>query len=327
MENKGNILTKPLIVVLFAMFCCALWGSANPGIKIGYLHILPGDMKTVPGMMLFAGMRFALAGLITIIIYSIARRKFLYPKLSNVGRVLGVSAFQTVIQYIFFFIGVSNTSGVKSAIFSGSSAFFAVLISCLIFRLEKLTLKKILACLFGFAGIIIINLEGLNFNMTFTGDMFVLFSAVASAISSVLMKMFSKHEDPVIISGYQFFVGGLVMIVIGLCGGASVKLDTPAAWGILLYLAVLSAVAYSLWSLLLKYNPVSKVTIYSFMIPIFGVFLSLLMLPDEKPASIICLIITLVLVPLGIFLVNYNGSLIPSALRNKLKKDEAEPEE
>ena len=176
MDKNTKILTKPLIIAVAAIFCCALWGSATPFIKLGYELILPE--KNTASTILFAGIRFAFAGLLTVAIYSIARRKVLVPKRENVGRILLVSAFQTVIQYIFFYIGLANTSGVKGTVFSGSSAFFAVLISALVFRIEKLSVKKIVACVLGFAGIIIVNLDGLDFNMNFTGDAFVIFSAI-----------------------------------------------------------------------------------------------------------------------------------------------------
>ena len=101
MENKKHsIFTKPLFVALVALFCCALWGSATPFIKTGYALSLP--TKNVPSTILFAGIRFFLAGVITVIIYSIGRRKVLYPKLENTGIILSVSLFQTVLQYLLF---------------------------------------------------------------------------------------------------------------------------------------------------------------------------------------------------------------------------------
>ena len=73
----------------------------------------------------------------------------------------------------------------------------------------------------------------------------------------------------------------------------------------LAYLSALSAVAYSLWGVLLKHNPVSKVSIYSFMIPVFGVLLSNLLLAEKSNVPIINLIITMVLVSTGIIMLNY----------------------
>ncbi len=301
-KTQNKFFTNPFVIAVFALLCCALWGSATPFIKIGYSLCRP--IANVQSTILFAGIRFTLAGIITILIYSIAKRRFLYPKKENIGRVLTVSAFQTVIQYFFFYIGLTLTTGVKGTIISGTNAFFAILVSALIFRLEKLNAKKIIACVLGFAGVILININGLEFTMNI-GDACVLVSNIAYAVSSVLIKKFSKYEDPVVISGYQFTIGGAVMIITGLILGGQVRFDSPAAVGVIFYLALLSAVAYSLWGVLLKFNPVSKVSVYSFMIPVFGVLLTNLLLDEKSNADPISIIITLVLMCSGIILLNY----------------------
>lgn len=304
-KEKSKLYTNPLFVAAFAILCCALWGSATPFIKMGYDLILPPD-RSVSSVILFAGIRFFFAGIITIIIYSIARKRFLYPQKRNLGKIATVSAFQTVIQYLFFYIGLANTSGVKGTIISGSNAFFAILVSAIIFKQEKLTPKKIVACLLGFAGIIIVNWDGSAFSINFTGDVFVLFSAISYAVSSNLMKKFSKDEEPVIISGYQFIMGGLFMIIVGVIfGGKILYINSLEAFAVMAYLALLSAVAYSVWGILLKYNPVSKVSIYSFMIPVFGVVLSAIILKEFSKISFVSLGITMVLVCVGILMINY----------------------
>jgi len=302
-NTKEKIFTNTLFVAAAAILCCALWGSATPFIKIGYQLILP--QGGVASTILFAGIRFTLAGVITVLIYSIARKKFLYPKKENIAKVATVSCFQTIIQYIFFYVGLANTTGVKGTIASGSNAFFAMLIAGLIFKQEKVTFKKIFACIIGFAGIILVNFEGLDLNMNLMGDGFVLFSAIAYAFSSVLIKKYSKYEDPVVISGYQFIMGGIIMIIIGAGFGGYVRFENLKAIGVLIYLALLSAVAYSLWGVLLKYNPVSKVSIFSFMIPVFGVLLSNLMLSEQNMVSPLNLVITLILICTGIIILNY----------------------
>ena len=302
-NEKASVFTKPAVVVICALICCALWGSATPFIKTGYELLLPE--KDVPSTILFAGIRFALAGVITVMIYSIARRRVLYPKKENIPRVLLVGVFQTVVQYIFFYVGLANTTGVKGTIASGTSAFFAVLVASLIFRQEKLTVKKIVACVLGFAGIVVVNLDGLDFTMNFFGDAFVIFSAISLAFSSVLIKRFSKYEDPVVISGYQFIAGGIFMVIVGLVFGGKIVFDESLGVLVLAYLAFLSAVAYALWGMLLKHNPVSKVSVFSFTTPIFGTILSEIMLTESSGVHWINLVITLALVSSGIFLLNF----------------------
>ena len=303
-NQDKNIFTRPLVVTLAALLCCALWGSATPAIKTASALLIP--TSGVPSTILFAGIRFFMAGIITIAIYSIARKRLLVFKKENLPRVLTVASFQTVIQYIFFYVGLANTTGVKGTIASGSSAFFCVLIASLIFKQEKLSAKKIIACILGLAGIVIINLQGLELTMNFLGDGFVILSTVAYSFSSVFMKRFSKYEDPVVLSGYQFVFGGAFMIVLGIILGGRVSFESGKGVAILVYLAFLSAIAYALWGMLLKHNPVSKVTIFSFTTPIFGTILSLLLLPESSGVDPLNLVITLILVCGGILLLNYH---------------------
>ena len=89
----------------------------------------------------------------------------------------------------------------------------------------------------------------------------------------------------------------------GFMGGHITKV-TPAGIGLLVYLAMVSAVAYSLWGILLKYNPVSRVTVFGFMNPVFGVLLSALLLGEKDQASGILGLLSLLLVSVGIYVVN-----------------------
>ena len=308
-NKKTSIFQHPMILTLIALLCCALWGSATPAIKTGYRLL---EIDGVASIMLFAGIRFFLAGVLTIIIFSIARKKVLFPKKENWGKVLTVSAFQTVIQYILFYLGLAYTSGVKGTVASGTGAFFSVLIATLIFKQERLTLKKILACAMGFVGILVINLNGLSFTndwLDLLGVVMVVLSTVAYALSSVLIKRYSPYEDPVTVSGYQFIVGGAFMALVGALAGGCVNFASLGGILDLIYLAFLSAIAYSLWGILLKHNPVSRVTVFTCATPIFGAVLTMLLLPGEASrVNPINLVITLILVSSGILLLNYRKS-------------------
>lgn len=323
-EKKQSAFSNPIVMTLVALLCCALWGSATPAIKTGYKLL---RVSGVASIMLFAGMRFFLAGILTVVIFSCAEKRVLVPKKENIPRILTVSAFQTVIQYIFFYLGLAYTSGVKGTVASGSGAFFSVLIASLIFRQEKLTFKKIFACVMGFAGILIMNMDGLSFTgeaLDLMGVGFVLLSTVSSSFSSVLTKKYSAYESPVVISGYQFMIGGLLMAIVGFSFGGRVYMESVIGALDLVYLAFLSAIAYSLWGILLKYNPVSRVTVFNFMTPIFGVLLTLLFLPDE-PSNVtpLSLAITLVLICAGILLLNYKKAdkSLPISKENADKRE------
>ena len=143
-----------------------------------------------------------------------------------------------------------------------------------------------------------------------TGEGFIFFSTFAYAVSSVLLKRYSDKEEPVVISGYQFVIGGLVMILGGFAMGGRLTNVTSAGAMMLLYLALVSAVAYSLWATLLKYNPISRVAVFGFMNPVFGVILSAILLKESGQISGVQTVISLILVCIGIYVVNYGKEKI-----------------
>lgn len=311
MKNNEKM-TSTGVVCFLALVCCGLWGSAFPFIKIGYIEykIAPDD---TPSQILFAGIRFTIAGLMVIVFTSLMKRKISIPKNFNQVRQIGiVSLFQTILQYFFYYIGLANTPAVRSAIIIGTNVFTAVIISALLFKLEKLTLNKIFGCAVGFVGILIMNLSGVGIGQipTLKGDGMVFLSTIAYAFSSVVMKKFSSETDPIMLSGWQFLFGGLVMSILGKISGGELPFLTFSNSGVLAYLAFISAGAYSLWSLLLKYNPVSRVAVYGFMNPVFGVILSALMINGERDTLGIQSIISLFLVCMGIYMVNKSSKSI-----------------
>lgn len=305
MNQKTNKLQNGFVVAALALVCCFLWGSAFPCVKIGYEMFGIGAHDTA-SQILFAGARFTIAGILTVAIGSLLSRKLLIPKKSSITMIFKLSLAQTVIQYLFFYIGLANTSGVKGSIIEASNVFFAILMSALIFHYEKLGKFKIIGCIIGFAGVVLINLNGakLDASMSFTGEGFILLSTLSYAASSVMIKKYSQSENPVTLSGYQFTIGGIIMAIAGFAMGGKLSGFTIKSTLLLIYMAIISAVAYSIWSILLKHNPVGKVAVFGFMNPVFGVILSAVLLNEQNQAFTLQGLISLILVCIGIYLVN-----------------------
>ena len=158
-DRAEKFFTKPVVVCIGAIICCILWGSAFPCVKIGYT-LFSVDTEHVPSIILFAGLRFTLAGMLVVAFGSIRQKKILLPKAKNWWRVLLVCIFQAVAQYIFFYIGLAHVSGVKGSVLNGLGVFLTIIIACFIFRTEKFNLVKLAGCLLGFGGVILINLGG-----------------------------------------------------------------------------------------------------------------------------------------------------------------------
>ena len=302
--EKKSLFEKNTAVVFGAMICCLLWGSAFSFVKIGY-RLLDLDASETASQILFAGIRFTIAGLMVILFGSITQKKLMIPKKTELRPVMVVSLFQTIGQYILYYIGLAHTSGVRGAIIIGTNVFVAILISSLLFRQEKLTMRKIIGSIVGFLGVILINVAGgsLGEGSFLKGVLLVFLCTFCYAFSSVFMKKYAATYDTVMISGYQFFLGGILMTVVGLLPGGRLYFADGRSWAVLLYLAFVSAAAYTIWSRMLKYNPVSKVAVYGFMNPVFGVILSAVLLKEGSALGLVS-VIALVLVCAGIVIVN-----------------------
>lgn len=301
--NK-SFFQKTIVVWVGALICCALWGSAFPAIKTGYI-LFNIDTKDIPSLLLFAGMRFVIAGTLALIIGSITSRKLLLPQKGSFKMIAPLSLLQTVGQYVFFYISLANLTGVRSSILNGLNVFIAIIVASLIFKQEKFTSSKLIGSVIGFAGLVVVCLSTGKFEFSFSllGDAFMILSSTSNAFSSVMIKKFSQKENPIVLSGYQFIMGGFIMIVIGLVAGGRITTVSPAAVILLIYLGCISAVAYSLWGILLKYNNVSRVTVFGFMNQICGVTFSAIFLKEASSLNIYCLL-ALALVCVGIILVN-----------------------
>ena len=306
--NKKINLTDIRVVMFLAGVCCFLWGSATPAIKTGY-RLFQIDSTDTSSILLFAGTRFFLAGILGIAWHSLTCRKWILPPRGSALAIVELALSQTILQYVFFYVGLSHATGVHGAIITGTNVFFSILFASLVFRYETLNGRKLAGCLLGFAGIVIVNLSGSGseglFDVSFLGEGFVLLAQIFYAISSALVKKYSRQFDVVMLSGYQFMIGGLALMVIGAASGGTLAGATgPSAYVLLLYMGFLSAVAYTLWGVLLKYNPVSRVTIFGFMNPMFGVLLSAVFLGESGQALTWNTLAALILVSLGIYVVN-----------------------
>jgi drug/metabolite transporter (DMT)-like permease len=258
--------------------------------------------------MLFAGVRFSLAGILVILFGSITQKRFVHPKLKNLPPILLISLFQTVAQYTFFYIGLAHTSGVKSSVLNGLGVFFTILAACFIFRTEKFNLVKLLGCVLGFGGVVLINLGGdFSFSFSLIGEGFIIFSGLSAAIAVGIVKIFSKREDTTAICGYQFLIGGIVLIIVGLSFGGKIQPTGVGSYFMLLYLAFISAFAFTLQGFLLKYNPVSKVAVFKSTNPIFGAVFSAIILGESDQLLSYFTLIALLLVCMGIFVINKFG--------------------
>ncbi|MBR3158593.1 MAG: DMT family transporter [Atopobiaceae bacterium] len=297
----GMVLTAALAIV-----CCALWGSAFAFVKLGYqLFEVAADAPAQ--QVLFAGMRFTLAGVYVLLGTAIARRRLPLPSRRDLVPIALVALLQTTLQYAFFYIGLANASGTNSALVQGTSAFVQIVLATLVFRQERLTGRKLVGCLLGLGGVALVTLRagGMIGAWSMQGEGLVLMSVIAGGCAACLMRRFGVSGDPFMLTGWQFVAGGVALMGIGALLGGRIGTCSVPAVGVLAYLGALSAIAFSVWSWLLKYNPVSRVAMFRFFIPLCGVLFSVAFLGEVVPSEQLpALVGALALIAVGTVVVN-----------------------
>ncbi|MDQ7988001.1 MAG: DMT family transporter [Candidatus Dactylopiibacterium sp.] len=283
MSDKARaFFTRPLVVYALATLCCLLWGSAYPSIKNGYalLEIAADD---IPGKLLFAGWRFLFAGLLLLVFAFFTGRRLHLRSAREAGEVCLLGLFQTSLQYVFFYLGLAYTTGVKGSIMNATGTFFSVLLAHFIYHNDRITGRKALGCLIGFGGVLVCNFsdELLDFHFTLAGEGSVVLAAFILSAASIYGKKLSQRIDSVALTGWQLSVGGLALLALGAAFGGRLQAFSLQASLLMAYLVLLSSVAFALWTLLLKYNRVGLVAVFNFLIPVSGAVLSAIFLNEK----------------------------------------------
>ena len=300
--DKIKFYTNRKNIILLATLCCILWGSAYPSIKVGY-ELFNISSNDIPSKLIFAGYRFALAGII-VLLYEIILKKdiFIFSK-RQYSQMAVLGLIQTTIQYIFFYIGMSYTSGVRGSIINGTGTFVSIILAHFIYKNDKLNFNKILGCIIGFSGVILVNLNGGSGLgkgiVTLRGEGFIVVAAITFALGAIYSKEITKNIDASIVTGYQLFIGGVILTILGIAFGGKLNGFNFKSTILLTYMALLSSVAFVIWTQLLKFNKVGMISVFNFLVPVFGTLLSGIFLGEN--IFDIKILISLVLVCIGIY--------------------------
>ena len=166
---------------------------------------------------------------------------------------------------------------------NSTGTFFSVLLAHFIYANDRLSFNKVIGCLVGFAGVMVVNFNRdlLDFSFTLKGEGFLVIAAFILSAATIYGKRVSQQVDSIILTGYQLAIGGAALMALGYLTGGTLSGFTIKSSALLAYMVFLSSVAFGLWTILLKYNRVGMVTIFAFLIPIFGAILSAIFLGES----------------------------------------------
>ena len=285
MDNKArytreSVFSQPLWASVFALTAAILWGWAYPLIKLGFGEFgISTDMTA--SKMLFAGIRFAVSGIIILAVARLTGRSFRIATPSGWWYILVFLLMNTTLHYAAFYIGLSHSQGARAAILNSLSVFSVVILACIFFKSDRMTLGKAVGCAVGFTGILTLNIGGGDSgSLTFLGDGMIIINALCGAVAGLMTRGLGKRIDVFVGTGLSLALGGTLLVVPGLLGGGSLPHVTIHGTLILFSLIAISTIGFALYNKLLTCNPVGKVAIYNSLIPVVGAITSCLCLGE-----------------------------------------------
>jgi len=266
---------------VLAIIACLLWASAFTGVKIGLRYTSP---------LQFAGIRFFLSGLIILPFIKTGLSGYLKSVIENIKLVILVSLLQTFVQYALFYKGMEYVPGALGAIIIGSGPVFVSITAHFAMPGDRMSLKKTGIILFGLSGVVLVSLSRgdivLNRSMELLGILLLVACNINSGITNVVIARDKSKISPLVLSSSSMIAGGIMLILVSIpIEGISFRTYPLEYYMALAWLSFLSAVAISIWMILLKRDnvQVSDLNLWKFIIPVFGAVLSWILLPGEDP--------------------------------------------
>jgi drug/metabolite transporter (DMT)-like permease len=266
---------------ILAITSCLLWSTAFAGIKIGLQYTQP---------LQFAGTRFFISGLLVFPLALRLNPGYFSIIRKNLGTLLLLAFLQTFLQYILLYTGISMIPAAVAAIVIGSQPFFIAGVAHFAMPGDRMTLTKTLIILIGILGVVMVSLGrdpgSVTGHIAVAGILLMVAVNILSGFTNVLVAREKGMIPPLVISSVSMTLGGAGLFLLALPFEGLDLSPKPLPYFLSLsWLSLLSAVAISLWIILLK-RPgvkVSDLNLWKFLIPLFGAILSWILLPGEKP--------------------------------------------
>ncbi len=265
------------------LICALLWGSAFPVIKTVYHQWdAQGLTRTLPLILLFAGIRFSIAGTGLLLVGKNLRQEL---KAASWKGLLLLALTQTFIQYLFFYQAVAISSASLAALLVATGSFWWMLLAPLFLKSPWPNTRQWLGLILGGTGVTLaVYAPGINTGNPILGALFMLSATASGALAVITFQKLKTTISSKNATGFSLLLGGIGLILVGAPALDQLsEMFSPIVIFATLWLCLVSAAAFSIWNHLSTLFPVTLLASYRFLIPIAGVIEALIFLPNERP--------------------------------------------
>jgi len=290
---RAQLRWQPIAILLVL---AVIWGANMAIIKIGARELPP---------LLMAALRSAVASA-CLYVWIKAKRISLFPSVNVLvhGIVVGL-LFGT--EFAFIYVGLQHTLASRTYVLLYTTPFFVAVGAHFLLEGDRLNPWKTAGLVFAFAGVVTLFMKDMGSLSldTLPGDLMIVIGGILWASTTIYLKKYLAHQTvPLQTLFYQVFFSAPLLFLM------SVALEDPILSGFsfvtglsVFYQCIIVAfISYLLWFELIHRYPVSLLHAFSFFTPVFGVFLSGILILGELVSP--NLFLALALVSLGMILVN-----------------------
>lgn len=225
---------------------------------------------------LFAALRASLGGVVLIIFLGITRQRIM-PRPHEYRWIIAIGLIATTVVYAGMFLSPGRTGVGVASVLGNISPLFAVALAAVVLH-EKMRGYAKIALAVGVLGILLISFPDV-FSGGFygaTGLILAIAASLGAAAGNVLVKKMNDAKSILVITSWQLIIGSLPLFLYS----ALFERGEPVVWngtliGLLLFLAVIgTAITTAVWFWLIQRYDVGKLSLFLFLVPVFGLFIA-----------------------------------------------------
>ncbi len=272
-----------------------LWGINYSAIKLTYVGISP---------VFSSFLRSAIASSCGIA-YCLAIRQPLYHR--DIRLFHGfVTGMLFGLEFVFLYVGIRYTDAARSAVLMYLSP-FVVAIGAHFFLKEKLDFIKTSGLVLAFIGVYLVfrGRPSAGGHLMIVGDILVIVGAILWGATTLYIKKYlAERVHPINTFLYQLVFSTPILFLCAYFMEERWVFDlTGDIVGLLFFQSVIVAFAsYLVWFKLIHVYPVGKLSAFTFLTPIFGVFSGALLMKESMTGGLMA---GLVMVSIGVYCANY----------------------
>lgn len=252
-----------------------------------------------------AAIRSFVASMIVLMVALSQREKVFFERRRLVPAMILGTLFG--LDFLFLYWGASYTDASRAIIFLYTQPLWSALAAHFFLKDDRLTLGKIIGLMIAFAGMasVFMSKSTTMGESHWIGDLMEIVAAIFWASTTIMVKRFSELRST---THYQslfaqlfFSLPVLVFAAVLIDWGKPINLNKTVLIAFSYQCFIVASFSYLLWFWMIHRYPVSALTSFTFLVPVFGVIFSGLILGETLTTR---LLVGLVLVAIGIYMVN-----------------------